>query len=165
MSTNRRKFLKIGTLAAFAATMPVKASNIAHLDAGVNNSFDRNHEFPRNGLGDYSKAAFASCLNTTFRVYVGHKTVEMKLAEVDDAGPNGGGECFSLRFTGGRLALTQNSYGVDHPNLGSFPLFLVPAGKDSDTHAFVAIVNRLYNHDARKHFPTAVARLKKSAKP
>lgn len=165
MSTNRRKFLKIGTLAAFAAAMPVKASNIAGLEASVNNLFDRSHEFPRNGLGDYSRAAFASCLNTVFRVYVGHKTVNVKLAEIDDAGPNQEGECFSLRFTGAHLALPQNSYGVDHPKLGSFPLFLVPAGKDSDTHDFVAIVNRLYNHDPRKQFPTAVARLKRSAKP
>lgn len=170
MSTNRRKFLKLGTLAAFATAMPVKALGAGLFRGGDDSSIDRNPEFPRNGLEDYSKAAFASCINSTFRLYAGHRTVSMKLVELVDLTPAGsvvrpGAECFSLRFRGANVSLPQGSYGIDHTVLGKFPLFLVPAGKDNGGQVFVAIVNRLSAGDDKQTAPKRSARLGEKGRP
>ena len=54
------------------------------------------------------------------------------------------GESFSLIFTGrGNAKLPQETYTIQHPRLGSFPLFVVPIGSAGKGRSFQAIVNRL----------------------
>ena len=52
--------------------------------------------------------------------------VVVSLVEVAASEPPPGWETFSLLFAGAVAALPQATYDVDHPVLGSFPLFLVP---------------------------------------
>ena len=54
------------------------------------------------------------------------------------------GESFSLIFTGrGNAKLPQETYTIQHPRLGSFPLFVVPIGSAGKGRSFQVIVNRL----------------------
>lgn len=54
------------------------------------------------------------------------------------------GESFSLIFTArGNARLPQLTYTIQHPRLGSFPLFVVPVGSAGKGRSFQAIVNRL----------------------
>jgi len=47
---------------------------------------------------------------------------------------------FSLIFRGSRgAALVQDTYRVEHPQLGVFPLFLVPIGPNQDDMRYQAI--------------------------
>jgi hypothetical protein len=61
-----------------------------------------------------------------------------------------GQECFSLLFqNGGGPGLPQGTYGFEHAALGSFALFLVPGGADSNGgQSYVATVNRLADSPA-----------------
>jgi hypothetical protein len=56
----------------------------------------------------------------------------------------GVGESFSLIFRGhGNAKLAQQVYNLEHPRLGSFPLFLVPVGPAFKGQDFQAVVNRI----------------------
>jgi len=77
-------------------------------------------------------------------VDTGGDPVRLELAALDEL--PGRGECFSLLFRGeaGEPALEQRNHDVEHPALGTFPLFLVPVGPGEDgRQRFEAIVNRL----------------------
>src|SRR5260370_41116446 len=80
--------------------------------------------------------------------------------------PQTGRECFSLLFRGGSVALPQHTYKLEHPSLGTFPLFLVP-GKPDDNGAqsFVAIINRLSYADAQRPAPTRQSKRSGSVTP
>lgn len=150
MSTNRRKFLKVGTLAALAAAIPFKASGQGIRKGNDGNPIDNNPpEIAKDALANYDKTAFASYLNSVFRLYTGYSTIDVTLVEVKDLMPAGtvprdGSQCFSLLFRGGNVALPQSTYRVEHPSLGSFFLFLVPGSPDDNgAQSFVAIINRL----------------------
>jgi hypothetical protein len=150
VTTNRRKFLRTGALAAIAAAIPFNASGQGIRKGSDGNPIDSNPpELAPDALANYNKAAFTSYLNSVFRLYTGYFTVDVALVEVKDLMPAGivakdGAECFSLLFRGGNVALPQNTYRIEHPALGVFPLFLVPGGADeSGGQSYVAIVNRL----------------------
>jgi hypothetical protein len=104
---------------------------------------------PSDLLASYSKSAFSSYLNSIFRLHTGYSSVDVTLVQVADMEPtvkgtSAGGECFSLVFVGGSVALAQGTYLVEHPALGSFQLFLVPGGPDKyGAQSYVAIINRL----------------------
>lgn len=54
------------------------------------------------------------------------------------------GESFSLIFQGhGNAKLGQETYTIEHPRLGAFPLFLVPVGPARRGQSFEAVVNRM----------------------
>ena len=95
-------------------------------------------------LGNYSKASFTSYLNSIFQIQTVRGVVEVSLARVDDMPAVRGGECFSLLFRGGNVALKQDSYVIVHPALGTFQLLLVPGGSDQNgAQDYVAVINRL----------------------
>jgi len=50
---------------------------------------------------------------------------------------------FSLRFQGSGAALEQGTYTFEQQALGSFPLFIVPAGPGADSPTCTAIFNLL----------------------
>ena len=154
MSITRRKFLRAGTLVALSAAVPLKSALFVsgqqtRKGDGSGNPGDRLTSQNPDLLGSYSKSAFSSYLNSIFRLYSGYSTVDVTLVRVEDLAPvakgtSAGGECFSLVFVGGSAALPQGTYGVEHPALGSFQLFLVPGGADKyGAESYVAIINRL----------------------
>jgi hypothetical protein len=147
MSISRRKFLKVGTLVALSAAIPVSVFGQNRKD-GDGNPVDQ-QPIQLDPLAHYTRSAFSSYVNSIFQIYTGYSVVEVALAEVDDLMPAGstpanGRECFSLLFRGGSVALPQNTYRIDHPSLGSFKLFLVPGSPDDvGAQSYVAIINRL----------------------
>jgi hypothetical protein len=147
MSISRRKFLKVGTLVALSAAIPVSVFGQNRKD-GDGNPVDQ-QPIQLDPLAHYTRSAFSSYVNSIFQIYTGYSVVEVALAEVNDLMPAGstpanGRECFSLLFRGGIVALPQNTYRIDHPSLGSFKLFLVPGSPDNvGAQSYVAIINRL----------------------
>ncbi len=155
MSITRRKFLRAGTLVALSAAVPLKSALLVSgqkngKGGGNDNPGDQlTTQNPSDLLASYSKSVFSSYVNSIFRLYTGYSTVDVMLVQVDDgeapakAAP-AGGECFSLVFAGGSVALPQDTYHLEHPALGSFQLFLVPGGPDKyGAQSYVAIINRL----------------------
>jgi hypothetical protein len=172
MSTNRRKFLRAGTLAAIAVAIPLKAFGQGVRKGSDGNPIDSNPpELAPDALANYNKAAFTSYLNSVFRLYAGYSTIDVTLIEIKDLMPAGavaqnGAECFSLLFRGGTVALPQNTYEMGHPSLGAFQLFLVP-GKPDDNGgmSFVAIINRLPYSASLIDAPTRISKPSEPVSP
>ena len=152
MSSSRRKFLKAGMLAALFAAVPLKnvlsqswKGRDGNPNEGTSPGIQNNDP-----LASYTKAAFVSYLNSIFQLRTGFSVIEVTLLKVDDMPAAKGGECFSLMFRGGGgPALTQNTYTIDHPSLGTFQLFLVPVGSDDNgAQGYLATINRLSYADA-----------------
>jgi len=95
-------------------------------------------------LANYSKAAFVSYLNSVFQIQTTSRPVVATLTKVDDLPTPPGGEAFSLLFVGGSSTLPQDTYIMVHPALGTFELFLVPAGSDQNgARRYRATINRI----------------------
>ena len=141
MSNSRRTFVKAGLMAGLFAAAPVRSAfgkSLKHLPGGFL-LFDEDDP-----LANYTKSSFVSYLNSVFQIQTGSGNVEVTLTSVDDMPAPQGGECFSLLFVGGSEARSQNTYVVTHPALGTFQLFLVPAGTDENgAQKSVATINRL----------------------
>ena len=140
MSSSRREFLKRGTLVALAAGVPLSLAEKASA-AGLTKS-SRESEL--------SLAAFKSQLDTTFMINNKGSKLKVKLVDVTSlasrkqAGP--GKEGFSLVFQGPREnILKQNTYQIEHEQLGTFSFLLVPIKLKKDTGpSYEAVINRLY---------------------
>jgi len=160
MSITRRKFLKAGTLVALASAIPLKAAGQQVRKGNDGNPIDQSKDVVADPLSGYTRAAFSSYLNSIFRLYTGYSTIDVALVEVKDLMPGAateqtGAECFSLQFRGGSTALSQYTYGIEHPSLGTFQLFLVPGGADNNgVQSFVATINRLPYSQALLPAPT-----------
>ena len=167
MSGSRRKFLKAGVLAAVFAAVPLKNVMSQSWKDRDGNPNDGNSPGIQNNdpLASYGKAAFVSYLNSIFQLRTGFSVIAVTLLKVGDMPAPKGGECFSLLFRGGGdPALPQNTYTVDHPSLGTFQLFLVPAGTDDNgAQGYLATINRLSYADALMPAPRAATRRSGSA--
>lgn len=119
--------------------------------------------FPVGGLGSLPGAApagaapartggapfdLATATADTFRPHVrsrfrltsaGTKPFDVLLVQVTSGAPDGRTDAFSLLFGPAAAGLGQATYAVEHAALGSFPLFLVPAG----ARDLAAVVNHL----------------------
>jgi hypothetical protein len=150
MSESRRKFLKAGLMAALFAAVPLRSV--------FSQSFKERDGNPGetpplqiDPLANYSKASFVSYLNSIFQIQTVNGVVAVTLARVDDMPAPKGGECFSLLFRGGNRELQQETYVLVHPSLGTFQMFLVPAGSDQNgAQAYLATLNRLSPADFAK---------------
>jgi hypothetical protein len=135
MSESRRTFVKAGLMTALFAATPLRSV------FGKSFKYLIDEDDP---LANYSKATFVSYLNSVFQIQTASGNVAVTLTSVDDMPAPSGGECFSLLFAGGSQARPQNTYVVTHPSLGTFQLFLVPAGTDENgAQKSVATINRL----------------------
>ena len=141
MSESRRTFVKAGLMAGLFAAVPLRSAlgkGFKDL-AGVIPLFEDDDP-----LANYTKSSFVSYLNSVFQIQTASGNVAVTLTSVDDMPAPNGGECFSLLFVGGSQARPQNTYVVTHPALGTFNLFLVPAGSDENgAQKSVATINRL----------------------
>ena len=139
---SRRNFLKKGTLGravgvsigltekAGALNSSASATGLAAADRGAR----------------LDRAAFASQLNTTFRIKAGNRAVQVKLVEVVDLGSQGQREAFALTFRGDRKnALKQETYAIEHARLGGFSFLVVPApSRDESSRYYEVNINRLH---------------------
>ena len=87
-------------------------------------------------------AFFAERLHGFFAV-AGHDGVTLTLTQVDRAAHQApGGNSFSLLFRGpAQPQLEQMTYMLDIPGSATFPLFIVPVGRDQDGMQYQAIFN------------------------
>ncbi|HKO62061.1 MAG TPA: twin-arginine translocation signal domain-containing protein [Pyrinomonadaceae bacterium] len=139
MSTSRRNFLKNGTIVALAAGVPLGIA--AKVSAGIISP-----SAPAEA-GSLDKAAFEAALNSKFVVNANQARVSVKLIDVQDLGSRADGrEAFSLMFRGDVLnSLQQNTYVIEHDQLGTFSFLLVPMKRDDRGRSrYEAVINRLY---------------------
>jgi hypothetical protein len=90
------------------------------------------------------RSAFGGVVGTTFTVHTSGRTRADVL--LTDVGPLSVGhpteQRFSLVFEGSaRTPFNQGTYPVQHPQLGSFDLFLVPVGPTGAVQPYQAIFN------------------------
>jgi len=157
MAVSRRGFLKAGTISAFLAGASLKSPLIAFAQKLRRGDMDGNPFDPTVEIADplryYTQSTFEQYVNSVFRLR-GSTTFDVTLAKVTDLLPvdcprEPGRECFSLLFLGEPETVSQASYTVEHGALGTFRLFLVPAGRDNQgAQGSLAIINRLsWNRD------------------
>ena len=96
-------------------------------------------------LGDLPKASFADNLKTTFRASLQDGSIlEMELVEVLDRKSTPKQEQFSLMFLAPVDApAEQQTVLLEHDQLESGELFLVPVAKNEQGVFFQAVFNRL----------------------
>lgn len=87
---------------------------------------------------------FEPHLNTTFRLlYGGPEPLELELVEI--TGGDGAFEhsySFSLFFRGGpHFNLRQHTFTLEHDQLGTLDIFLVPTSRDADGFRYEAVFN------------------------
>lgn len=138
MSRSRRDFLKQGTLVALAAGVPLSLAEKAFAMGTASSA----------AVG-LSMASFKSQVGTSFLVNEETSKVKVTLVEVDSFASRqqsaAGKEGFSLIFRGPReTILKQNTYRMEHQELGVLSLLVVPV-RTADTRAayYQAVVNRL----------------------
>ena len=138
MSSSRREFLKRGTFVALAAGVPLTLTKKAFgmstpTAAGLNIT------------------AFKSQLGTKFFINHEASKVKMRLIDVTNFASSkqtaAGKEGFSLLFRGPQEAtLKQDTYLIEHEQLGMFSLLVVPIGtKDRRAPHYEAVINRLHS--------------------
>ena len=157
MALSRRKFLKAGTLVAFAAAIPLSITGVAsgqqrsRLSGSPTEGFQPPPESYQDPTIHFRKSTFSPYVNTTFLIRLNAKqAIEATLVNVSDSGPADGRaadeavgkECFSLFFRGpGNRLLKQRTYTIEHGALGKFSLFIAPAGKETRGHLYEAVIN------------------------
>jgi hypothetical protein len=88
-------------------------------------------------------ATYVPLVGSAFRIHRSSSSLGVELVSATRL-PSEVGESFSLIFRGhGNAKLGQETYTIEHPRLGAFPLFLVPVGQGRKGQSFQAIVNRI----------------------
>jgi uncharacterized protein DUF6916 len=158
MSVSRRKFIKSGTLTALSAGLFFKAAESAFGQKKTPErpilKFEVPLEAQQNPILYYDRATFEPYIGGTFfgRDARGRR-IELKLLRVTDYKPNPrtrimtagarSTDSFSLTFSASRsLPEFTSIHVIDHPVLGTFDLFLKPAG-DGSQIIYEAVINHL----------------------
>src|SRR5437868_4447315 len=138
----RRKFL--GTAMAAGAVIATGGDVIGQI-ASI-----RLDAAGKDALSKLGWDAFLPFVNTDFTFGEGRNAVVLTLVDIKDLRPIGGKarsmgqESFVLKFTGpGRSPLKQNTYSVNHFNLGDFELFITEGGKQGRLNVYTAVINRV----------------------
>ena len=138
MSSSRREFLKRGTLMALAAGVPLSLTEKAF---GTTKST----------AAGLNMTAFKSHLGTSFHINHQASKVNFKLVDVTSFASRkqtaAGKEGFSLLFRGPKeTTLKQDTYLIEHEQLGMFSFLVVPVGtKDTRAPHYEAVINRLHS--------------------
>ena len=137
MSSSRREFLKRGTFVALAAGVPLALTEKAFGTA-------------TSSAAGLSMASFRSQLGTSFQI--NHQAAKVKFTLVDVANfasrkeTAAGKEGFSLLFRGPQeTALKQDTYVIEHEQLGMFSFLVVPVGTKKRAPHYEAVINRLHS--------------------
>lgn len=92
-----------------------------------------------------NKAAFTENLNTKFRILdkASPAVIEAELVEVEARPSSETHEQFSILFRGpAGPCLPQETYEVEHREMGNFDLFLVPIAADQNGTSYEAVFSR-----------------------
>jgi len=139
MKSSRREFLKRGTLGALAAGVPLGLGLKA---AGMTTTTPT--------AGGMGLKAFKSQLGTTFTINDQTGKVKTTLVDVTSFASRkqaaAGKEGFSLLFRGPKdIRLQQNTYLIEHEELGMISFLIVPVLQTKNTRGpyYEAVINRL----------------------
>ena len=138
MSSSRREFLKRGMFVALAAGVPLALTEKA---LGTTKST----------AAGLNLASFKSQLGTSFQINHQASKVKITLVDVADFASRkqaaAGKEGFSLLFRGPKeTTLKQDTYVIEHEQLGMFSFLVVPVGtKDTRGPHYEAVINRLHS--------------------
>lgn len=141
-SMSRTGLLKLGAVAALV----LGAGPAARAAAGSPGpaATDARSVAPRVRGPRYLRlATYVPLVGSTFQIHrEGSSPLSVKLVSATRV--EGVGESFSLIFRAhGNAKLGQETYTVTHPNVGTFPLFLVPVGRAASGRDIQAVVNRI----------------------
>ncbi len=101
-------------------------------------------------LETFTVATFAPHVGETFRISTdGSQSPDLQLVEATDLSTRypseqakERGRPFSIIFRGPRdILLPQRTYRVEHDQIGTFDLFIVPVGQDRDGLRYEAVFN------------------------
>ena len=151
ISRSRRKFLKAGTVASLSVLVSFTVPQV--LFAQLNNDQLQIDESQFDAISGLTRSTFSEALdwNSTFQIKYGSwDVIDLELIEVSNLKNPGSRKrieksdtSFSLLFKGPTGSpLGQDNYMTDHPNIGTFPMFLVPIGEDSEGRYYEAVFNR-----------------------
>jgi hypothetical protein len=92
-------------------------------------------------LGRLTVDDFKHRVGETFSATAGDRVLTLTLTAVDElSGPPGGRTPFSLEFRDdARDHVPQQTVAIEHPEMGSFDLFVVPLGPSDDGMRYEAI--------------------------
>lgn len=140
MSSSRREFLKRGSLMALAAGVPLALTEKA---SGMGTASSK--------TAGLTLASFKSQLGTSF--LINYQAAKVKATLIDVASfasqkqTAAGKEGFSLLFRGPQdTTLNQNTYVIEHQELGMFSFLIVPVRtRDTRNPHYEAVINRLHS--------------------
>ena len=151
MPLSRRHFVQLGSLSLLAGTVLPTAYTQEESD-------DKTFS-PENlaALDLVSREAFEPYVMERFAISLNGKSLgKLTLIEVSELTTSASGvnppkskvaaqafTGFKLRFQGSGGVLPQGTYTFSQPALGTFPLFLVPAGPGINPPTYTAIFNKL----------------------
>lgn len=142
MTNPRREFLKRGTMAALALSVPASLAKSSFANSSLLAAIG--------GTPRLSQTNFQPYVNSNFRISsAGSKVADVTLIKVTDLtlprtqGP--GTEVFSLSFDARTSKLIpQNTYRVSHEKLGEFDFLVVPiVSRKKDKPHYEVIVHCL----------------------
>jgi uncharacterized protein DUF6916 len=140
MKSSRREFLKRGTFVALAAGVPLALTEAA---SGMG--------LTKPTAGGLNMDSFKSQLGTAFLINTDTSKLMMTLVDVNSFASKqqiaAGKEGFSLLFRGPKEAtIKQDTYLIEHPELGMFSFLVVPVGtKNKRGPQYEAVINRLHS--------------------
>ena len=151
MQISRRSFFKKASLTALSAGILLQSESFAWAQQSSNGYFPIPSAAQGDLLNQLNRAEFESCLNSQFYFQPsGSAGAYLKLARTADTRPvalrgtNSPQECFSLTFRGSlRQPFVQDTYLVQHPNLGSFSLMITVVAQNERNIIYEAVINRL----------------------
>lgn len=99
-------------------------------------------------LEKLTRETFAEHLNTTCRIHDESFALDAELIEANEIQSSPTQEQFSIIFRGpAEPPLTQGIHKIEHDQIGTLELFLVPVGEDDEGLYYEAYFNRLIEED------------------
>lgn len=156
MATSRRTFLKNGLIATAAVGAPLALSQAAAAAVGRTSEPDNavngevTGESERDLTGQTSKETFTELIGTQF-VILEKNNRALTLGEVKDSSDAGHEsypvsdtrESFRLIFNGPGARLPEGLYTFTHEAIGTFNMFISPAGVIRGKQSYQAYFNRI----------------------
>ena len=142
MKFSRRNFIAAVPVIAGGLSMGSSVFGQAVRDGGRVTGTD--------ALSRLSWNSFLPFVNTEFKFGAGRSAVTLTLVDIKDSRPlksrarRRGEENFVLKFAGTSYEpLAQNTYAVNHFNLGDFQLFITEGERDDNSRYYYAVINRI----------------------
>ncbi|MET0554954.1 MAG: hypothetical protein ABW221_18070 [Vicinamibacteria bacterium] len=147
MTTSRRELLITGAAAALSYCLPKGVAAAKRDFAPIRAAAAREAVLGADPF--LTRSVLSGQLRTPFTVEGQAKRLSLQLVEVGDlasaqtAGTVGSDLSFAALWSGPvGMPLPQQTYRLNHPQLGAFAIFLVPVGRPGKVRYYEAVFNR-----------------------